>query len=387
MAEPWHVHLAGGQKVKWALDEDLRWAQAALEGAVKFTSLPAARIVHAAWWPALTAIGKEALRGKTALCFADNPPAFYLTQPGFPEAMELVDIWIARSREALAQFQSLGLRAELAPYCVDPAIFHPEKMNRSAHGIPEGAFVIGNFHRDTEGSDLAKPKAQKGPDLFLDIARELHRRVPETFVLLAGPRRHWLRQHLAQAGVPFRFVGQDCVDDDYTINILDRPSLNRLYQLLDVCVVSSRWEGGPYSVLEAAFAGRPIISTPVGIARDVLPSSCLFRSAEEAVALLESRAWTKPTNAVNEYSLGRLRECLSAIYAPLPRGGASVAENLRSAASLAAYRIGSRVTSPKMTAYELPEPARSWLPEETPFTPDRESLLRSAAAIAAARKP
>ncbi len=383
MATPWHVHLAGGQKVKWALDEDLRWAQSALAQKAKFVSLPAARIVHAAWWPALAAIGAPALRGKTTVCFADNPPAFYLTQPEFPAAMNLVDLWIARSLEALAQFQSLGLRAELAPYCIDPEVFRPVTVERSQYGIPNDAYVIGNFHRDSEGADLARPKTQKGPDIFFQIARELHRRNPKTFVLLAGPRRHWLRGQLAQAGIPFRFVGEVMDTDDYTVNILDRPMLNRLYQLLDVCVISSRWEGGPYSALEAVFAGRRVISTPVGIARDVLPESCLYRSVDEAVSLLEGNISAPDREiAMRKNSLAALTERLLSIYAALPTGGVSLGENMRSAGGLILGKFSRSNNEP----IPLPTVGPSLLPEETPLSASREALLRSAAGIAHARK-
>lgn len=386
--DSWHIHFAGDQKVKWALDEDLKWARAALGEHARLTSLPQARIVHAAWWPALEAIGQGALAGKTVLCFADNPPALYLSQPGFAEAAKYVDRWIARSREALAQFQSLDLPAVRAPYCVDPEIFKalPDFRRES-----DGHFVIGNFHRDTEGANLAKPKAQKGPDIFLEIATVLHRRVPQTLVLLAGPRRHWLRANLAERGVPFRFVGEVREGDDFETNILDRPTLNRLYHELDVCVVSSRWEGGPYSVLESLFAGRPVISTPVGIARDALPPECLYRSVEEAVTLLENhfhkRSLAAPAEearriARRENSLERLRECLLAVYEPLPRGGASLAGAARSGWHMVKHRLARPASA---DAHPLEEAAPSLLPAETPFTADRAALLRSAAAIARSR--
>lgn len=165
-----HVHLAGWQKIAWALDEDLRWARTALEGRVVFSDLPRARIVLAAWWPAIEAIGERALRGKTVVCFADNPPAFYLTRPGFAQVANRVDLWVARSCEAVHQFQTLGLPVAQVPYCVDPEIFRPLPDGSSIRrelDIPPDAFVFGNFHRDSEGSDLTRPKVQKGADVFL----------------------------------------------------------------------------------------------------------------------------------------------------------------------------------------------------------------------------
>ena len=43
--------------------------------------------------------------------------------------------------------------------------------------------------------------------------------------------------------------------------------INELYNLLDLYVVSSRFEGGPQSILECGITKTPIISTNVGIAK------------------------------------------------------------------------------------------------------------------------
>ncbi len=388
----WHVHFAGGQKVAWALDEDLRWAREALAGKIRETGLASARIVHAAWWPALAAIGDAALAGKTVVCFADNPPALYLTQPGFAWAARRVDLWIARSREAAGQFASLGLRVAQVPYCIDPQVFRPlpdQASIRRECGLPDDAFVIGNFHRDSEGGNLGKPKAQKGPDIFFEIARELHRRRPRTMVLLAGPRRHWLRRELERADIPYRFIGQVREGDDYETNILDRKQLNRLYQALDVCVISSRWEGGPYSVIEALFAGRPVLSTPVGMSRDALPEDALYRSVEEAVGRAEA---VKPLaesireRALRDYSLEHVKDGLLAAYATLPKGGVKVSSILRSGTHAVFHQLKTRWAETPAAEAQVRkcEPPAGILPVGTPLAPglDRDALTRSAADIA-----
>ena len=349
MSVRWHVHLAGGQKVAWALDEDLRWVRRALGDRCRWSTLPPARIVHAAWPAAVNVIPPRALRGKTVVCQADNPPAFYLGTDGFAAAAGRVDLWIARSGEALCQFHLLGLPAVLVPYCVDPSVFRRlqdrEAIRRSL-GIGPEAFVIGNFHRDSEGADLTRPKMQKGADIFFEIARELARRVPQTTVLLAGPRRHWLLNALRSAGIEVIFAGREPGNaDDYTRNILSRERLNELYQALDVCVVSSRWEGGPYSVLEALAAGASVISSPVGTARDVLPDACKFHSVSRAVDLLEGHArgcvLNEPCavasdNAARTHSPESMRKALLEAYEGLPKGGAGVGSSIASAWSFVA---------------------------------------------------
>ena len=367
MSTRWHVHFTGWQRVAWALDEDLRWARTALRNRATSVPLPLARVVHAAWWPAIEQIGVAALGNRKVLCFADNPPAFYVTQPGFAAVSRRVDLWLARSQEAVAQFRTLGLPVEFVPYCADPEVFKPldERYSiRRQFNIPENAFVIGNFHRDSEASNLGAPKRQKGPDILFEIARSLHDRLPNLLVLLAGPRRHWLLRRLEERAIPFRFVGEKPEGrDDYERNIQDRTALNRLYQALDVCVVSSRWEGGPHTVLEAILAGRPLISTPVGIARDLLPPGHLFRSVDEAVSLLEEHARThtlfrgggvRRGRVLREYSLEALRERLAAVYAPLPTGPNEPAEILGSACRL----LHARLRRPRWQEVPPDDPAR-----------------------------
>jgi glycosyltransferase involved in cell wall biosynthesis len=393
-----HVHLAGWQKIAWALDEDLRWARAALDGRVVFSSLPRARIVLAAWWPALEALGPGALEGKTVICFADNPPAFYLTRPGFARLAGRVDLWIARSSEAANQFEALGLRVKRAPYCVDPEIFRPlddRAAVRRQLGLAEDAFVIGNFHRDSEGADLSRPKMQKGADVLVAIAKALRKRVPQTVVLLAGPRRHYLFAQLEAAGVPVCFAGEKPgAADDYARNILDRPTLNRLYQALDVCVVSSRWEGGPYSVLEAALAGCAVISTPVGMARDVVPPGCLFQTAEEAVTLLQNQAQGQSlprpdrSGLRKKHSLETLSSCLEDALAEFPSGPASLGHAAVSAVQAALARVKPPVWNvPRQSVEDVAALVRT-APAGSCFyaseKPDRNALAAAARGIQAA---
>ena len=53
-------------------------------------------------------------------------------------------------------------------------------------------------------------------------------------------------------------------------------NLNKLYNILDLYIVSSRVEGGPQSILECAQIKTPIISTDVGIASDILSKESIF---------------------------------------------------------------------------------------------------------------
>ena len=332
----WAVHFTGQQDIKWALDEDLRWARRVLDGDLRLTSAWQSRIVHAAWWPSAWLLGTDVLRSQKVVCFSDNAPSFYARQPEFHAVRPFVDKWIARSRQAVREFLSLGIDAELAPYCVDPKIFFrlpPGDADlqalRQQLGLPADAYVIGNFHSDTAftlGPD--RPKWQKGPDVFAEIVRQVREAEPRVCVLLAGPRRHWLRRRLKACGVPVYFLGRELEGDDFGKNIVDRSKLNCLYNLLDLCLVSSRWEGGPHSILEACFAKTKVLSTRVGISEDVLEEASLFDTIPEAVSRISDDIRCRKLDATREPQYRRvlaqntperLAEALRRIYKCFPQ--------------------------------------------------------------------
>ena len=274
-----------GDQHGWAIDEDLRLIRAALAGKARASGLGSCDVVHAAFWLPLALHPAEVLRRRFVVAQADNPPFFYLTQPSFAWGQKLVDLWVARSTEARDQFRALQLPCVLIPYAIDGSLFFPiaeKKAIRAKYGLPENTYIIGNFHRDSEGGDLTKPKFQKSPEMMVDILKRLQAKGEKFHVLLAGPRRHWLRQELKRCGIPFTFVGRDIAGDDFGTNILARPQLNELYSACDLYLIPSRWEGGPQSAMEAAAARTKLLSTPLGVARDILAAPCLFDTASEA---------------------------------------------------------------------------------------------------------
>jgi glycosyltransferase involved in cell wall biosynthesis len=400
MTKQWHVFLSGWLDVPWALDEDLFWVERSLLAECRWSSFPFARIVHAAWPVAISGIPPSALRGKFVICQADNPPSFYLGTQGFDQVSKRVDLWIARSSEAEDQFRWLGLPVVRVPYCVDPAIFRPlpNRMEiRRSLGLADDAFVIGNFHRDSEGADLRKPKLQKGPDVFLGIARSLRGKVPGLAVLLAGPRRHWLLNSLRAEGIPVVFAGEESgAVDDYPRNILSRARLNELYQALDACVISSRWEGGPYSVLEALAAGCPVVSSPVGTARDVLPDECLFNSADGAVGLLEKAAHSNESRklcasaaakAAVTHGPSAVARALQSAYADLPKGAPGIVDTFASLFHSVSGRVtASRSVDLKNSGIRTSAPAVSGQCLDSRNCRSREDLLLLASQIAELRR-
>lgn len=281
------LYVTGGDGYGWALDEDLKFFRSALPDFIQVTNLAEAEVVYSPWFEGLLAIGIENLQFKKIICGLDNPYLHWMSRPRFRCVSQLSILWIVHSQRSLDQIKSLGLNGFLIPYAVDLKIFNNNsnllaKSNyRKSLGISDESYLISNFQRDTEGYDLTLPKLQKGPDVFVSIVTMLNDIVPNTHVLLAGPRRHWMRAELHRRNIPFTYIGNIYDGDDLRQNILPRSELAQLYNISDLYLLASRWEGGPYAILEAVACRCPILSTDVGIARDILDSSSIFSDIVE----------------------------------------------------------------------------------------------------------
>ncbi len=332
----------------WAIDEDLRLIRRALEGIVCESSLWRADVVHAPFWMALAMHHPAILQNKFVIAHADNPPFFYLTQPGFAAGQRMVDLWVARSREAYAQFSKLGFPVEHIPYAIDESLFYPipdRAALRRKYGVPEDAYVVGNFHRDSEGADLSRPKFQKAPETLVAILRAVRNMGAQPHVLLVGPRRHWIREALTREGISFTFVGRNDVSgDDFSVNILPREQLNELYNVCDLYLVASRWEGGPQSAMEAAAARIKILSYPLGVAADILEKESLFDVPSQAAGKivrdiregdLSSTLNSQQNRLLTHHTTGAMEQGIRSLYGTL-------AQRMRDKPSFENKRSGAR---------------------------------------------
>ena len=292
MSKP-RVHLTGGDGMNWALDNDLNLTKRALEGIAEISSIGECSVIHSVWWQSLLRISSPLRVGKRIICHVSGEPFRYLALPEFSGAVQDVGLWVAQTEQAYQELLSIGLTSVLIPYTVDTGVFRPLDAEdpvlietRRKWRIPADRYLIGNFHRDPEGDDLRSPKLVKGPDIFVEIVRKLAQTY-QVHVLLAGPRRHWMRRRLEEERIPYTFVGKAVKgQDDVYVNVLPHSTLNVLYNLLDLYLVSSRSEGGPRSILEAAAAQCKVVSTPVGLALDLLEAECVYSAAVEAVDVI-----------------------------------------------------------------------------------------------------
>ncbi len=345
------VYLCPGDD-GWAVNEDRRLTAAALDPLVTFVDSPRdAEFIHACWWEPLMALPASALEGKHVVCHMVGDPARVMSEPAFLPALRRVRTWVAQSRGAAAKMRLLVDDVGFVPYAVDadsyasPALPPGPAVARALASIPPGRYVIFSLQRDTTGASFGPgmdtPKLVKGPDLLLEVLTELHRRGAPVTALLAGPRRHWVRTRLRDAGVHTVFAGEETPDDDYPANALPASDIAHLLKASHLSLTTSRSEGGPRGVLEAAAAGVAQLSTPVGHAPDILHHGSLFSDPIDGADRIERdiadgslRALAPAAGATvrcvhtveaNRVKWARLYGRLAGVVAPGPRRGFATA--------------------------------------------------------------
>jgi hypothetical protein len=230
--------------------------------------------------------------GKKIIAVATNDIRFY--EEKFKVLKDLVDMWISPNTKISKFFTNNGVKFVQIPFYVSPEIFFPIKKSKEDlseilevdYNKIKGKLLIGSFQRDSLGADLLKPKWQKGPELLVDICKHLPK---DKFILvLAGPRRHFIVNECHKYGIPYIFVGDENFiskkEDDTDINNLNEEKINFLYNLIDVYLVTSKSEGGPKAIIEAALTKTKIFSTDVGLARDFLSESQIINKNSHQVA-------------------------------------------------------------------------------------------------------
>ncbi len=164
----------------------------------------------------------------------------------------------------------------IIPYWCNKSLWYniPNKQElKHKYSIPKGKLIIGSFQRDTEGHDLITPKLSKGPDIFCDVVESLD---VKPHVILGGWRRQYIISRLEKSGITYSYF-----------EMANFTELNELYNCLDYYLVTSRHEGGPQAVLESSLTETPILSTDVGIAKDVLHENCIVNNPEDFKNLIQ----------------------------------------------------------------------------------------------------
>lgn len=285
------IFIDGKDGTGWSIDSD-RFQLSACISAAGFEqtdSLYKADVVHNVWWNLLGSFNvrntiRKVLRTPTlatASNFVNLEDEGYALKKEFTKVSSGVTAWLAPSVRQKTMFDKHNIRSFYFPFLVDldlfkPIIRTPELYERI--GIPvsltEGRVVIGSFQRDSLGSDLTKPKWQKGPEQLVSLLKVLP---PEKYLLLlAGPRRHYLIGECKKYGIPYFYIGKETTVDDLVLNALPIDKMPDLYAITDIYLVTSRSEGGPKAAIEATSSKTFILSTDVGLAPDFISEENVF---------------------------------------------------------------------------------------------------------------
>lgn len=182
--------------------------------------------------------------------------------------------------------------------------------SRAALSLPAEAVLVGWVGRLSH---------EKGPDLFVEALARTGDHVHGVFVG-DGPLREPMRTLAAERGVAHRlhFTGM-------------RPQASRYLAAFDVLALTSRTEGTPMVLLEAMWAGVPIVATAVGGVPDIIDRhvgllcrpgehSCFQQAIERLVvdrpaAITLTKAAYARVN--DEYSVARWISAHESLYAAI----------------------------------------------------------------------
>lgn len=207
-------------------------------------------------------------------------------------AYRMADAVIANCDEVRRQLIDEGVPARKVRTVyngLDPARVQLSQADRkdilASLNLPDRRFVtiVANMRAHVWKPE---PLCYKDHPTFLRAAQLVHERVPDAGFIIAGEGELLeATQELARSlGIADRtfFIGR-CRD------------VGRVLSISDVCVLSSRSEGFSNSILEYMAAGRPVVSTDVGGAREavvhgetgyLVPAGDHDRLAEHIASLL-----------------------------------------------------------------------------------------------------
>ena len=127
-------------------------------------------------------------------------------------------------------------------------------VNRTQYKIPQNAFVVGI---------VARISVQKGIDLFVDAAAIIKRSIPNAYFLIVGGKSENIdiENKISSAGLESCFI--------ITGEVVDAV---RFIPMMDVAVLTSRWEGFGLVLAEYMLAQKAIVAFAVDAVPEVLGS-------------------------------------------------------------------------------------------------------------------
>jgi glycosyltransferase involved in cell wall biosynthesis len=172
------------------------------------------------------------------------------------------------TKTAMGKYFSRSLISTQKLWINNDIFYHikDKTMLRNKYNFSPDAYLIGSFQKDTEGKTNL-PKLSKGPDIFVNIIKDMYISNKKIEVILTGLRREYIINELEKVGIKYHYF-----------NMVSLEEINELFNCLNLYIVSARCEGGPRAIFEAGLTKTPIISTKVGIAPELMARSSLFNA-------------------------------------------------------------------------------------------------------------
>jgi hypothetical protein len=153
--------------------------------------------------------------------------------------------------------------------------------------------VVGFFGKRGSNDD-----DRKGTDVFVRSIVELGRMLPHAQVLIVGPGWQQLVGEFHRAGI-------NCAWIPFVPSV---DELAPLHGALDFYWVTARVEGGPVPLLEAMSTAVACLTTPVGLARDIVDGGnalLLSKDPDAPFAQLTAELWCDPQRRAEMGRRGR----------------------------------------------------------------------------------
>ena len=201
---------------------------------------------------------------------------------------------IVSCTEMYYRLQEYGIKPNLLikiPIGISTNTFKPisdlyEKSRiKAKYGIPKDILLVGSFQKDGIGWRRGNiPKLIKGPDILVESLKEISNK-RRICVLLTGPSRGYVINSLRNLGIEF-----------WHLEPKTEFEMAEIYRTLDLYLITSRDEGGPKGLIESLSSGCPVVTTPVGLAKDIDLKSKHFvvtktfkpsEIARESIAILD----------------------------------------------------------------------------------------------------
>ncbi len=237
----------------------------------------------------------------------------------WPLAARSVALCAGQGRLARQELSIPASRLAVIENGIDPAYFRPRRARaeaRASLGLPAGSPVIGTVSRFVP---------QKGNDVFLRAVSHVLRRMPACRCLFVaeGPLRDRMIALAESLAVADRILWHDYVADP-----------REIYEALDVFILSSRYEGLPYALLEALSMAVPAVVTDIAGCREIVtagqaglivPPDNPPALAEAVFALLRDPDKAREMGrrgreiVAREYSAARFLQRIGTLYRQLAR--------------------------------------------------------------------